>query len=456
MRAGTRMFDDDPPGSRLLASHLPALLERGLYHPDGQLEGEAYEWGSFVQSRMYHEGVTCSDCHDPHTLGAPRRGQRAVHALPRRRAYDVVAHHHHAAARAAAQCVTCHMPEKTFMVIDRRRDHGLRVPRPDLAMRSIRPTSARPATRTGRRAGTAARVREWSGTRRRLSGFRRPLAARERRPAAPSRLAARRSARDRARDARRRARRRSTVRALETIRARSPTGSAAPSRRRARGVARRRRRDGTLLAPALGDSLRVLRALAGGALAGMPAERVPPERRADSRAREGRLRRGRDRELRPGVRAREPRELPVRRRRCRAAPRRAPPGDRDRSDAGAAYANLADLLRATDRDAEAEAVLRAGLARLPRRALHHALGLWLVRHGRHDDALASSRRRTTLAPAESRFAYVVRRGARAMPGEVASARASCRGGSRGGRATRTLTRARAQLTLALDGSDLAT
>jgi hypothetical protein len=34
---------------------------------DEGLHGEVYEYGSFLQSRMYHAGVTCSDCHEPHS-----------------------------------------------------------------------------------------------------------------------------------------------------------------------------------------------------------------------------------------------------------------------------------------------------------------------------------------------------------------------------------------------------
>ena len=45
-----------------------ALLDSDLYFPDGQIKSEVYEYGSFIQSRMFHEGVTCSDCHEPHSL----------------------------------------------------------------------------------------------------------------------------------------------------------------------------------------------------------------------------------------------------------------------------------------------------------------------------------------------------------------------------------------------------
>src|SRR4029453_1412422 len=55
-------------GRPLLDTHRPSLLDPGLYHADGQILGEVYEYGSFLQSRMYRAGVTCSDCHDPHSL----------------------------------------------------------------------------------------------------------------------------------------------------------------------------------------------------------------------------------------------------------------------------------------------------------------------------------------------------------------------------------------------------
>ena len=44
------------------------------------------------------------------------------------------AHHHHLPGSAGAQCVNCHMPMKNYMVVDARRDHSIRVPRPDLSV----------------------------------------------------------------------------------------------------------------------------------------------------------------------------------------------------------------------------------------------------------------------------------------------------------------------------------
>ncbi len=131
-------------GGPLLDDYLPARLAEGLYHPDGQILDEVYVYGSFVQSRMHAAGVRCSDCHDPHrlTLRADgnavctrchreRPGDRFPTLAPGR--YDTPAHHHHEPGSAGAQCVNCHMPDRTYMVVDPRRDHGFRVPRPDLS-----------------------------------------------------------------------------------------------------------------------------------------------------------------------------------------------------------------------------------------------------------------------------------------------------------------------------------
>ena len=120
-------------GRSLLETHRPELVHTGLYFPDGQIRDEVYEYGSFRQSRMYAAGVTCSDCHDPHGLKLRAEGN-AVCAqchLPSR--FDTSDHHLHPPGSTGSRCVACHMPERTYMVIDRRRDHSIRIPRPDLA-----------------------------------------------------------------------------------------------------------------------------------------------------------------------------------------------------------------------------------------------------------------------------------------------------------------------------------
>ena len=59
--------EDWVPGRWLSDTHVVSPLARGLYHADGQMQDEVYNYGSFKQSRMFAAGVTCSDCHDPHS-----------------------------------------------------------------------------------------------------------------------------------------------------------------------------------------------------------------------------------------------------------------------------------------------------------------------------------------------------------------------------------------------------
>jgi hypothetical protein len=119
-------------GEPLTDTHMPALLEDGLYYADGQILDEVYVYGSFLQSRMYRAGVTCSNCHEPHSAmlktGPDPNAVCSQCHLPTE--FAVAAHTGH--EPGVAGCVDCHMPETTYMVVDDRRDHGFRVPRPDL------------------------------------------------------------------------------------------------------------------------------------------------------------------------------------------------------------------------------------------------------------------------------------------------------------------------------------
>ncbi|MEQ1634167.1 MAG: HEAT repeat domain-containing protein, partial [Planctomycetota bacterium] len=121
-------------GVPLLDTHLPTLLDDPLYFADGQIHDEVFEYGSFVQSKMFHSGVTCSDCHDAHAGGLRAKGNELCLRCHDRTYFDQPSHHHHAVGSAGASCVECHMPERHYMVVDPRRDHSIRVPRPDLSV----------------------------------------------------------------------------------------------------------------------------------------------------------------------------------------------------------------------------------------------------------------------------------------------------------------------------------
>lgn len=102
------------------------MLERSLYHADGQIDGEVYEYGSFLQSRMHHAGVTCSDCHDPHSAKLRADGNALCAQCHMPAKFDVAEHHHPPPGSAGAQCVNCHMPTKTYMVVDVQREENRR------------------------------------------------------------------------------------------------------------------------------------------------------------------------------------------------------------------------------------------------------------------------------------------------------------------------------------------
>lgn len=127
------------PGTALLDAYEPVLLQEGDYHADGAVAEEAYEWGSFLQSRMHSKGVVCADCHEPHAGALRQEGDTLC-----RSCHDVdpktPAHSHHDDEAAKTTCVSCHMQEKVFMERDRRRDHAFSLPDPAVAALVGRPS----------------------------------------------------------------------------------------------------------------------------------------------------------------------------------------------------------------------------------------------------------------------------------------------------------------------------
>ncbi len=118
------------PGDSFHDRYATELVHEGLYAADGQIVDEVYVLGSFLQSRMYAEGVRCTHCHDPHTLQLVAEGNDLCSKCHDAR-YDSRSHHHHEEGSPGSQCVECHMRARTYMQIDPRRDHGFHLPRPD-------------------------------------------------------------------------------------------------------------------------------------------------------------------------------------------------------------------------------------------------------------------------------------------------------------------------------------
>jgi predicted CXXCH cytochrome family protein len=126
--------------------YVPHVLTDPFYYPDGQILDEVYVYGSFLQSKKYQRGVRCTDCHDPHTARLRTYGNELCihcHSFPpdqqfsylKDKDYDSPLHHFHKENSPGAQCVECHMPETTYMVVDPRRDHSFQIPSPDLSVK---------------------------------------------------------------------------------------------------------------------------------------------------------------------------------------------------------------------------------------------------------------------------------------------------------------------------------
>ncbi|MDE2980242.1 MAG: multiheme c-type cytochrome [Gemmatimonadota bacterium] len=395
-------------GEPLLDTHQPALLEDGLYFADGQIREEVYVWGSFVQSAMYRAGVTCNDCHDAHSLGVRADEGNAVctrcHAPAR---FAASAHHFHEAGTEAARCVSCHMPARTYMGIDARRDHSFRVPEPAVAevVRAPDPctschigmTGAEAATEITRRAdGVPIRRTEHyaeaiasarRGDPRSLTGLH-ALLQDPKAPAitrataltllggdpSPERVAAvRRGVRDPDPLVR--------MAALRGIRL-APTPALA-----------------AMAAPLLEDPVRAVRLAAVEAVA--PAA-LPVAARAVAEYREAQL----------ASAERPESQLNL----AWLATAQGSPVDAERALETAisldsafvpAYVTLADLYFRAGRDPEGEPLLRSAIALSPRSAdAHHALGLLLVRNGRTGEAMPLLQRAAELERQGTRFAYV--------------------------------------------------
>ncbi len=129
------------PGKPLLDTHRLAIVEEPLYWPDGQIREEVYVYGSFIQSKMHQAGVACTNCHNPHSNQLVAEGNGVCAQCHLASTYDNPTHHRHQIAAAGSACVDCHMPSQLYMGVDSRRDHSMRIPRPDLSMSTGAPNA---------------------------------------------------------------------------------------------------------------------------------------------------------------------------------------------------------------------------------------------------------------------------------------------------------------------------
>ena len=402
------------PGTPFLDAYRPELLEPGLYYADGQILDEVYVWGSFLQSRMYRAGVRCSDCHDPHSLelrGGPDQACAQCHAPEY---FASPGHHHHPSGSSGSSCVECHMPARTYMQVDARRDHGFRIPRPDLGERVGIPDACT-GCHDDRSSGWAAdAIATWTGERPRAHFAETLGAAWRGDPGVGPALA------QLARDSEVAGIVRATA-LSELARVPAPPGLLVQAVAELRDSADPLLRYGAARAsealplperlewigPLSRDPVALVRAEVGRVLAAVPPDALVPEARESLEAaletyREAQranadrpsaqvnlgllwLRRG---ELqRAEVRYREA---------IRIGPHFIP-----------AYVNLADLYRQTGRDREGRALLEEARRIGPEVAeVHHALGLLLVRQQELDAALEPLARAAQLAPDHPRLVYV--------------------------------------------------
>jgi predicted CXXCH cytochrome family protein len=169
-----RIASGEHPGRPLYDTLRPESLRAGLYHADGQQLDEVYEYGSFRQSKMYSSGVRCTDCHNPHSGETKAEGNALCTQCHRPegnprfptlapKVYDAPSHHFHKAGSPGGRCVNCHMPTKDYMIVDPRRDHTLRPPRPDLSAKIGTPNACTGCHQNRTAEWAAAVVVKWYG-----------------------------------------------------------------------------------------------------------------------------------------------------------------------------------------------------------------------------------------------------------------------------------------------------
>jgi predicted CXXCH cytochrome family protein len=402
-------------GAPFLDHYRPSFLTPPLYHSDGQQRDEVYTWGSFLQSKMYAKGVTCSDCHEPHSGGLRAEGNELCGQCHDPARFDAPSHHHHPQGSPGAACVACHMPAATYMQVDPRRDHSLRVPRPAEAVAFGVPQPCESCHKGRGAAWAAATVRGWIGHD--PTGFQRFAAAFHDaeldKPGSAQSLAA--VAADASEPALVRAsalaRLEGTVDPAVTDAVTLGAQDQSPLVRLAAiDLAARLPQSprATALLPLLADPTRAVRIAAADALAELQDSQVPAaQRAARTRAAEEYVAAQLSAAERPEARVnlgtyyarREQYEAAQAEFRAALAldPKYVP-----------AYVNAADAFRAQGRDEEAERMLVDARAHAPANAdVEYALGLTEVRLKNRERAVAALERAVKLGPDQPRYSYTL-------------------------------------------------
>lgn len=401
-------------GEPLLDHYLPRLLDEGMYYSDGQIDDEVYVYGSFIQSKMYHAGMTCSDCHEPHSLVLRAPGNGVCLQCHQAAQYNQPSHHFHKPKSQGASCAECHMPPRTYMVNDPRHDHSMRIPRPDLSVKLGTPNACNICHKDETPQWASQQVKTWYGhTPIGYQNYAQALhTTQQQMPDAGTSLA-------------------TLIRDVETpdiARATALTEVGPYLNRTTVDVLAMGLSDDNpmlrvaavtvletapvgirarLAFPMLSDPVRAVRIEAARVLATIPAGELAPEQREL-------LEKGFQEYIASQQVMAERPEAQTNLGNLYAAV-----GEVDKAAAAyqtassldpgfvPGYVNLADLYRSRGNETEAEKVLRQGAKVIPGNAhVHHALGLSLVRQKRTTEAVEELHMASTLNPDNARYAYV--------------------------------------------------
>ncbi len=401
------------PGQPLADHYRPVFLTPDLFEDDGQMKDEVFNYSSFQQSKMHAKGVVCSDCHEPHGGKLKASGAEVCSICHSPQKFTAPAHTGHKAGPGQPDCISCHMPVRTYMVVDPRHDHSFRVPRPDLSVTLNTPNACNDCHKDKPAAWAAAAVERWHGPDRKGFQTYAPAfhAARTDQPDARALLL--QVANDPQTPALARATslhflQRRPSREVEDAMLRGLSDPDPMVRLAALGGLESLPREERWrrASPFLADPVRVVRIQAANLLAEGP---LPTATQASRAAFEPAMA-----ELIASEKFNADRPE-GRSNLARIYIRQGKPAEAEREYLAAlelAFAisprvDLADLYRSLGREAEAEALLRQTISLAPGAAApRHALGLALVRARRYDEALDSLKRASELEPGQPRYAYV--------------------------------------------------